>query len=165
MVSFAIQGVLYLIFGSLLSFVFALSSPRSSPATQLTMWRFQVLFDKIQVTGDMICFATLVSSHVTLRRGPSVFELIMIKKLIAYESILLYQAMFAGLVDATLGRSKRKQETLLQDAWNACTFFALALSTSAFNMYLESRGLPFSLTAEDIPGIVVRYCSTYGDFP
>lgn len=165
MISFAIQGVLYLIFGSLLSFLFALISPQANLGTRLVMWRFQVLFNKIQGTGNMICFATLVSGYVTLRRGPSVFELIMIKKLIAYESILLYQAMFASVVDGTLSRSERKHETLLQWAWNGFVLGALGVSTAAFNMYLDFTRNPLSRPTGDVPGLILKYCSTHGDFP
>ena len=164
LISFGIQGILCLILGPLLSFLFALKSLDSSPETQLTSWRCHILFDKVQGIGSLTCFATLISSYMTLRWGCSAYELLMIKKLIEYETTLVSHAVFAHVVDTVFGRTVQRQEPPSQRLWKFLTLWLLAFGVSAFHLYLKLGHDP-SHTMGDIAGALIELCPKYQGFP
>ena len=96
--SFAIQAVLSLIFGTFSSFISYITPPHASPSTRLTIARLQILFETVLSTNIFIYLATMVTSFVRLKQGPTAFECLMINQLLDLQAMVIVLSLIARVV-------------------------------------------------------------------
>ena len=95
-----IQGIIVLLFGTLLSFVSYVVSPHATSVTKLTIARLKVVFDTIYSTGLLIYIAILVTSFVRRWQGlaDTALEQSFVQDLLSFQRAVAFLGLCSYLV-------------------------------------------------------------------
>ena len=99
--SFDVQSLLIVIFGTLQSFISYILPPHASKSTKLIIARLQVIFDTIFGTITFLSICTMITSFIRLRQTPTAFERIMIQVLLDRANMCLVLGLIARMVQNT----------------------------------------------------------------
>ena len=132
--SLAVQAILYLVFGTLLSFISYILPLHAKSSTRLTVARLQVVFDTVYSTGNLIHLATLIATFVRLRQDAGVFERNIIQSMLDIQATLQAVAMIAYMIQRVPATIKPRAQ-----GWGFMTVWLTSQPLILAGHYLKAR--------------------------
>lgn len=139
--SFLIQAVLVVLFGTLQSFVSYIVSPHASSSLQLFIARLQAVLDSVCTRVVYLYAATLITSFVRLRNGPDAFERITIQKLLEHSQASITLVLIARIVQKDPPKVKRHAQR-----WQMAALWPAAQALPMMGAYIKSMSAPLPST-------------------